>query len=74
MDSNFDNLIKFYEKNIDDHNDGYKALGWGSIDSQYKRFEVLSKINNLNGSSILDVGCGLGDFYLWFKYKWFINI
>ncbi len=38
-----------------------KALGWRGSESQLKRFEVLAKVGDLNGASILDVGCGYGD-------------
>ena len=38
----------------------YKKVGWGSISSQNKRFEILTQIGDLNDKSILDVGCGLG--------------
>jgi len=38
----------------------FKKVGWGSNESQVKRFEVLTQINDLSDSSILDVGCGLG--------------
>jgi len=60
-------IISFYEDNLNSHEDGHEVLGWGSESSQLKRFEILSKIYDLNGSSVLDVGCGLGDLYMWFK-------
>lgn len=41
--------------------DSVKALGWRGSESQLKRFEVLANIGDLNGASILDVGCGYGD-------------
>jgi trans-aconitate methyltransferase len=37
------------------------ALGWKSPRSQTARFEVLAEIGDLNGHSVLDVGCGHGD-------------
>lgn len=37
------------------------ALGWKSPRSQLARFEVLAEIGDLNGRSVLDVGCGHGD-------------
>ena len=42
-----------------------RTLNWGSKASQKGRFAVLEKIGNLNKKSVLDVGCGLGDFYGW---------
>jgi SAM-dependent methyltransferase len=40
-----------------------RALGWGSKESQRKRFEALAGLADLKGKRILDVGCGFGDFY-----------
>lgn len=42
---------------------GPKAVGWSSTDSQRLRFKILTEIGNLEGKTILDVGCGLGAFY-----------
>ncbi|MCA2999585.1 MAG: class I SAM-dependent methyltransferase [Rhodocyclaceae bacterium] len=39
-----------------------ESLGWRSEESQRRRFEVLGGIGELNGSSVLDIGCGHGDF------------
>lgn len=49
----------------DTSNEGYQTVGWGSQNSQHRRFEVLSQIGDLRGKSILDVGCGLGAFHKW---------
>ncbi len=38
-----------------------EALGWRSTHSQLARYKVLAKVGDLNGASILDVGCGHGD-------------
>lgn len=40
--------------------DSYQTVQWGSEESMNLRFAVLSSIDDLNGKSILDVGCGLG--------------
>ena len=60
-------LILFYEQNVIRYKNNIKALAWGSRMSQEKRFEILSQISDIEGKSILDVGCGLGDFYKWLK-------
>jgi SAM-dependent methyltransferase len=41
------------------------SLNWGSRASQEMRFAVLEEVGDLAGASLLDVGCGLGDFYDW---------
>ena len=38
----------------------HEKVGWGSSESQTKRFEILTQIGDLNSKFILDVGCGLG--------------
>jgi len=44
-----------------------EALHWNSRESQDIRFGVLAKIGSLDGMSILDIGCGLGDFFGYLK-------
>ncbi len=43
--------------------DPVKRLGWDSRATQINRFDVLCGIGPLQEKSILDVGCGVGDFY-----------
>lgn len=57
---------------IDKHRDsltryGYhpNALYWSSRDIQEIRFKELAKIGIEAGDSVLDVGCGFGDFKSW---------
>jgi SAM-dependent methyltransferase len=38
-----------------------EALGWRGPESQLRRFEVLLKLGDFNGCSVLDAGCGHGD-------------
>ena len=60
------NLNHFSAK-IAEHGQDVKALSWGSIYSQQIRFRILSEIGDLNNRSLLDLGCGFGDFYLFLK-------
>jgi SAM-dependent methyltransferase len=41
----------------------WRALGWQSRQTQYRRFAVLTEVGPLEHTSVLDVGCGLGDLY-----------
>lgn len=66
---NVEQQIKYYKENLVSHGLSVKALGWSNETSQNVRFEVLSSIGNLNNHSILDVGCGFGDFYGYLKEK-----
>lgn len=41
----------------------FKSLGWGTEESQQKRFKILKEIPGYSElDSVLDVGCGHGDF------------
>ncbi len=52
----------FFAAEFKKFGDSYEAVNWGSQASQYARFDVLSAIGELDGSTLLDVGCGLGEF------------
>ncbi|MDP3646113.1 MAG: class I SAM-dependent methyltransferase [bacterium] len=57
-------LITFYDRLIEKYgpNDP-RALNWRNAESQERRFQVLTEIENLENASILDAGCGVGDLY-----------
>jgi SAM-dependent methyltransferase len=61
--------IAHFNKTFVEHGPTVRALSWGSEASQKKRFEVLKEIGDLNGESILDVGCGFGDFFGYLKQE-----
>jgi SAM-dependent methyltransferase len=47
------------------HGGDVRAVDWGSLASQELRFSVLASMTDLDGASVLDVGCGQGDLYAW---------
>lgn len=57
--------IALYQGLLAEHGETYRALDWGSRESQLKRFEVLADIGIAAGDRILDVGCGLADLNTW---------
>lgn len=59
---NLDEVKKFYNTRHQEVGDTLKSVGWSTKESQYLRFEVLVRGLELEGKTILDVGCGLGDF------------
>ena len=59
--------VRAYEQLVAVHGDSYESLDWGSRDGQLRRFAVLASIGDLDGSTILDVGCGLGHFADWLE-------
>ena len=44
----------------------HKSVGWGSKESQYLRFKILTEIDELSKNNVLDVGCGLGELFNFF--------
>jgi ubiquinone/menaquinone biosynthesis C-methylase UbiE len=57
--------IELYQSLLAKHGETFRALDWGSRESQVRRFEVLAEVGIKDGDHILDVGCGLADFYAW---------
>ena len=62
-------LIHLYEKRLDKYGKDVKTVGWRSIPQQLVRFEILSRIADLTNKTLLDVGCGFGDLYNFFRSK-----
>lgn len=57
--------VALYTRLRGEHGDDVRALNWGSRGSQRRRFQVLAEVGDLDGASLLDVGCGLGDLKSW---------
>ena len=55
-------LTDFYQENYRRHGYDPKSLGWIE-GTQETRFTVLTALGDLDGSSVLDVGCGFADLY-----------
>ena len=59
-----ENIIKRYSDRLKKFGNDFKTLGWGSKEQQLFRFQEFSKhILDIQNKSIIDIGCGLGDFY-----------
>ncbi len=60
---------KFYKNALKKHGATAKGLNWFDKTSQQKRFEVIYNLikEDLDGTTIIDAGCGFGDFYEWVK-------
>lgn len=57
-------LTKFYNNSLSAYGENDpRGVHWQNSDNQQKRFQILSQIGDLNGKSVLDVGCGFGDLY-----------
>ena len=56
-----------YQPRIDDGRENYDVVDWASAEAQQARFAVLADNVPLEGRSLLDVGCGLGDLWAYLK-------
>jgi SAM-dependent methyltransferase len=62
-----ENTIRYFTDLVAQNGIDPRSLDWGSRESQHLRFSVLAGIGSLQGAHVLDVGCGLGDFYEWLR-------
>lgn len=68
--SQYSKVLDYYRRLLEDSQVDFERVGWGSLESQEKRFLILSEIGIQSGHSVLDVGCGAGNLYEWFlKHK-----
>lgn len=61
-------IISFFNKNLDFFGDRPEAVRW-TYDGQIMHYEAMLDIGDITGSSILDFGCGKGDFYGFLKNR-----
>lgn len=59
---------KSYQNLFHEHGYSPKTLGWDK-GKQYLRFRELTNLWNLENKSILDVGCGFGDFINYLEFE-----
>lgn len=62
-------IENYFNTNAIKHKQSIESLNWGSKRTQEIRFHIFSEIANLEGKSILDVGCGFGDFCTFLQKK-----
>ena len=66
MDNDKNQIIQRYNERLEKYGDDPKTLGWFK-GRQPIRFKVLEEIGILDGSSVLDIGCGFGDLFSFLK-------
>jgi SAM-dependent methyltransferase len=67
-------ILRFYSGKLAEHGFTTRAFDWSRLNSQRRRFELLSGILPLKERrrfSVLDVGCGYGDLYDFLAKKGF---
>jgi len=59
---------EFFEEQIEKYGLNPEGVNWGTQQSQYRRFEIIEDlIPDMQDSSILDLGCGFGDFFIYLR-------
>ena len=55
----------FYKESIKEFGISAQGVHWNSKYTQYKRFEIITKLikKEIKGSSLVDIGCGFGEYY-----------
>ena len=61
-------LVKHYQSLLKKHGPGPQAVQYTDLATQNARFEILTQIDP-HLSSVIDVGCGLGDFWSFLRSK-----
>lgn len=56
-----------FEERLEEADTDATSLGWDSRESMETRFEVATEMYDFSDKSVLDVGCGFGDFYKFLK-------
>lgn len=62
-------ITDYYEEKLAQFGEDPRSVGWRDRETQGRRFEALTAVSPLEGKSILDLGCGLGDLYSYLKEK-----
>lgn len=63
---------EIYDDSYNKYGNCSKAVLWGDVQTQYLRFkEIINFIPLEKDSSILDVGCGIADFYKFLNFNGF---
>jgi len=64
------NQKEFYQNNYDAYGVSAEGVAWDSSITQNRRFSaILSCLGELKNDTLVDAGCGFGDFYLYLKEK-----
>jgi ubiquinone/menaquinone biosynthesis C-methylase UbiE len=61
--SELEDLAILYDKRVKELGYAARSVGWQSKEQQNLRFQMLTENISLAGQSVVDLGCGFGDFY-----------
>lgn len=62
-DADIDRIVKRYTARLHEHGDDIKTLASGTEERRRLRFDVLTGVGIESGVSVVDVGCGFGDYF-----------
>lgn len=62
-------ILGYYDRLIEKHGAGRLSVGMGPQERHDLRHQVLSEVGLRSGGSVLDLGCGRGDFYSYLKRR-----
>ncbi|NOL48024.1 MAG: class I SAM-dependent methyltransferase [Synechococcus sp. MIT S9220] len=61
--SSVQSIQKYYRSLYAQYGDNPRSCDYGLPESQITKFKAISEVVDLNNKSLLDVGCGLGNYY-----------
>ena len=68
-------IINYYNKKVKEYGPVSKGVDWNGKESQYLRFDILSNIfEEKSDFSLLDYGCGYGEFLNYLDKNHYKNI
>jgi len=62
-------IRRHYQPRIEPGRANYDVVDWASAEAQQTRFAVLADNVPLEGATLLDVGCGLGDLWTYLRQR-----
>jgi len=64
-----DRLCKRYTDRLQEFGYDPRTLGWDTLENQKTRFRTAVDTVDLTNASLLDIGCGLADFYFYLRER-----
>jgi len=62
-------IASYYERLIEQHGHSPLSCDFGSTASQTRKFEIIAGATDFSNKTILDIGCGFGDFVTYLKQE-----
>jgi len=60
----------FYQNNYDTYGVSAEGVAWDSLQTQKRRFSAIAScLGDIKNDTLVDAGCGFGDFYVYLKEK-----